>query len=229
MGYTRKVMEFLAIFFIELLVLFFASQMLTRSLSMLFFRITKSQTVTIQLLSILFLPGVIVHELAHLLTASILFVPVGEIEFFPKITDHGVKLGSVAIGKTDPVRRALIGFAPVFVGLIILFGVMFYVATPLGVSANGTVTFLIAAYVAFEIGNTMFSSKKDLEGTIELLLVFVFFAVLLYFLGVRIDTAFVKQILSEDLITFIKKAIFFLSLPITIDLGVWGATKLLRL
>lgn len=219
-------MEFVALFLVELLALFFASQLLTRSLSRLFFRMTKSQTITIQLLSVLFLPGVVVHELAHMLMASILFVPVGDIEFLPKITDHGVKLGSVAIAKTDPIRRALIGFAPVFVGVFILFGVMFYLVTPLGFTTNGTLTLFIAAYVAFEIGNTMFSSRKDLEGTIELLVVFALFGLILYFLGVRIDTTGASQILSEEVIVFIKKAVFFLSLPIVIDLGVWGAIKI---
>ncbi len=219
-------MVYVAIFLIELLILFFASQMLTRSLSQLFFRITKSQTITIQLLSILFLPGVIVHELAHLLMASILFVPVGDIEFMPQITGGGVKLGSVSIAKTDPVRRALIGFAPVLVGVVMLLGTLFYLVNPVNLAPNSGWAFLIIAYIAFEIGNTMFSSKKDLEGTVELLVVFCFFGLLAYFLGIRVDLAFTTDVFSKEAVSFLQQAIFFLSLPIVIDIGVWGVTKI---
>ena len=68
------------------------------------------------------------HELSHLLTAGVLFVRTGEIEFLPKMEGDQVKLGSVAIEKTDPVRRAIIGFASVFVGLSTILGIIYFVA-----------------------------------------------------------------------------------------------------
>lgn len=219
-------MLFVVVFFVELLLLFFTSRMLTRSLSSFFFHVTKSQTTTIHLLSILFLPGVIIHELAHMLVASVLFVPVGEIEFFPKITEHGVKLGSVAIAKTDPVRRALIGFAPVIVGLSILFGVLFYITTANSVIVTNLVASFIIFYTVFEIGNTMFSSNKDMEGTLELFGVIAFFVSLFYFTGGRINISGIEQIFSQQMVVFFQKADFFLLLPIAIDLGVWGIIKL---
>ena len=78
-------MLFLVLIFLELLVLFLSSRILTRTLSLFFYRVTKSQTTTVYLLSFLFLPGVIIHELAHLLSANLLFVRTGEVEFMPQI------------------------------------------------------------------------------------------------------------------------------------------------
>lgn len=214
-------MIFVAIFFIELILLFFTSRMLTRSLSSLFFRLTKSQTTTIHLLSFLFLPGVIIHELAHMLVASVLFVRVGEIEFFPKITEHGVKLGSVSIAKTDPIRRALIGVAPVFFGLLLIMGIVY------SFSQSSSIVQTIELYSLFVIGNTMFSSHKDMEGTLELVIAIGFIGLLLYGLGIRVDVSSVLGVLTFEMIEFIQKANVFLSLPIVIDLFVWGATKML--
>ena len=231
------------LFVVELLSLFFLSRLLTRALSSLFFRISKSQNVTIQLISFLFLPGVIIHELAHLLTAAVLFVPVGEVEFLPQIIEGGVKLGSVSIGKTDPFRRAIIGFAPVIVGLAIIISAFVILACP--GSASGVAPILIGTpqndgcqnsiwkiiilfYILFEVGNTMFSSKKDVEGTVELLVVVGFFAAVVYIAGFRVDVSFFQKIVSPELISFFKKADMFFLLPIAIDVGIVGITKLLQ-
>lgn len=161
-------MAFLTLVLIEFITLFFLAKLFTRSLSKLLFALTKSETVTIQILSFFFLPGVVIHELSHMLIAVALFVPTGEIEFFPKIVEHNVKLGSVAIGKTDPVRRAVIGLAPIIVGIAIFFvAAAFYSQSQYKVISLET---LILFYLVFEVGNTMFSSTRDLEGLIETML-----------------------------------------------------------
>lgn len=222
-------MVYIGLFFFELVLLFFLSRELTKSLSTILFRLTKSQTATIHILSFLFLPGVIIHELAHMLVASVLFVPVGEIEFFPKITEAGVKLGSVSIAKTDPVRRALIGAAPVFVGLSILLGILFYFDT-LHTGGESFIWWmiLIAGYAVFEIGNTMFSSHKDMEGTLELFGAIGLIGIVLYGLGIRIDISSILGVLTTEMVLFIQKADVFLSLPIVIDVFLWGIVKLLH-
>lgn len=219
-------MIFLFLFIFELFVLFFLSQLLTKSLSSFFYRITKSQALTINLLSFLFLPGVIIHELSHMLSAAILMVPVGEIEFMPKVSDNGVKLGSVEIGRTDPIRRAIIGFAPVLAGTALIISLIYFIY-----SLDGLLLFwkfAIILYIVFEIGNTMFSSRKDLEGTIELLLVFLIIFISLYLLGVRIPENFINFIFSEANIELIKKGNLFLIIPILADLLIFGTTKFLN-
>src|SRR5579859_1313470 len=113
-------MFFFILFLIELLCLFFLSKELTKVLSQLLLHITRSSETTIQILSFLFLPGVIVHELSHMFMASLLFVRVGTIEFLPQIHGDTVKLGSVQVARTDPFRRLLIGVAPLLGGMGIL-------------------------------------------------------------------------------------------------------------
>ena len=177
------------IFFVEVIILFLFSQSLTKALSAWFYYLFKSQTIVIQLLSILFLPGVIVHELSHLLTASMLFVPTGDIEFLPEIRGDEVKMGSVSIAHTDPFRRFLIGVAPLLVGLSILFLLFWYFLPGLSLLSWQTGILL---YAVFEISNTMFSSRKDMEGAIALLIFLSVVVVVLVLLKINFwDSLFI--------------------------------------
>lgn len=203
-----------------ILLLFLLSKLVTSKLSYLFYRLTRSIRWTINILALLFFPGTLIHELSHLLMAALLFVPVGQMELWPKMEDeHSVKLGSVQIAETDIFRRFLIGAAPFLFGISLLLGVLFY-----GVNAhlfNQRWYVAIMMYLAFEIGNTMFSSKKDMEGALELFGVILFFIILFYFLGVRLPSfnpniIFGNKIVSEVL----QKGSLFLLIPLGIDLAV---------
>lgn len=190
-------------------------------------KITKSQTVTIQLLAFLFLPGVIIHELSHAFVASILFVRVGDIEFFPQVKGDSVKLGSVEVAHTDPFRRALIGIAPVFIGISLIFSALFYFTQP---SLSGTIEIwklALLLYTLFEISNTMFSSSKDLEGTIEVVGALVVICILVYFVGgVQVLIPFVTQyFLSSALIQLFQLGSVYLTVPIGIDVALLAIAK----
>ena len=222
----------LVLFFLELFLLFYLSSLLTKSLSFFFFRLTKNKTLTIQLLALIFLPGVIVHELAHLIVAGVLFVRTGEIEFLPKLRDSPsgegeLKLGSVEIAKTDPVRRAVIGFAPIFAGLTIIVTTFYYLGTDSSIASDFW-KMAIIVYVFFQIGNTMFSSKKDLEGTLELLLTIGVVMALFYIIGVRLDFSFVQSFGFFDLEGFLRKLNLFLLAPIAIDIFIILILRIFR-
>lgn len=203
-------------------------------------RRTKSRETTVQLLSFLFLPGVIIHELSHLLIAGILFIRVGEIEFVPKFIEdskfEGVKLGSVAIAKTDPLRRAIIGIAPIFVGLVFILATTYFAINDksfihiLGASgAIETVIRIILFYLLFAVSNTMFSSKKDTEGTLELILAGILITIIFYLIGVRIPLGFLSNnLLSEGALLFIKQQNVLLLIPLVIDVGILGAIKMIK-
>ena len=189
-------------------------------------------------MAILFFPGVVVHELSHLITAGVLFVRTGEIEFLPKMEGDKVKLGSVAIEKTDPVRRAIIGFAPVVVGLLIISGIAYYALTssplPLGEGEGEGLSQWIkilvnvaAFYLLFAISNTMFSSRKDLEGTIELVIVFAIISIAFYVIGFRVDVS-IPLYIQEGVLQIVKAVSLFLLLPILIDVGLTGTIRLLN-
>ena len=179
--------------------------MFTKELGFALMRLTRSNTLAIQLLALIFFPGVLIHELGHFLMASILFVPTGEIEFLPKVQEGGVKLGSVAIARTDPLRRLLIGLAPTVSGVGILLLASYYLGALWPLSWKT----LLFCYILFEIGNTMFSSSKDLEGALGFLLFVGFLFACLFILGARIP-----QVVWQE-------SIHIASLPIFLQISLW--------
>jgi hypothetical protein len=204
-----------SLFFIEFVSLFLLSKFLTKSLLRLFFKFTKSKKITVVFLFCLFFPGTVIHELAHLLAAGLLFVKTGSMEIMPKIMDDEIRLGSVQVAKTDPFRRTIIGVAPVLLGMAIIFGTLFYLQ-PLAEKNSGIYIFLF--YVIFSIGNTLFSSKKDLEGTVEFVLAFVFFLVVLFIVRGEIAQVFFQILQRPEMVNFFRSADLFLLAPILIDL-----------
>lgn len=208
-------MQYFLIFLLELGVLFFVSRSLTKSLSQVLFFMTKSRSVATTVIALLFFPGVVIHELSHMLTAGILFVPVGDIDLMPKLREDGeLKLGSVMIGQTDIFRRALIGLAPLLVGLAIILGVPFLLQgqEPIFYSA-------VAVYLLFEVGNTMFSSNKDLEGMAELVIVLALIVLAFYIVNFRLPIDVVSSFLSKNSsVQFFKQINMFLWWTIGIDL-----------
>jgi hypothetical protein len=210
-------MLYVVLFFTELLVLFFFSRSVTRNISYIFFRITRNEKLTIYFMAFFFFPGTLIHELAHYVTALMLFVHASHMEFIPKIIGNGVKLGSVQIASTDPLRRALIGMAPFFWGTTIMLAILFAFQSFGGLN-NIWIT-LITGYVLFEISNTMFSSRKDMEGTLELFIAVIIVGVIFYFLGVRFPEIDPDTLLTPAVISLFETGSYFLSVPLIIDIG----------
>ncbi len=222
-------MLYFLLFILELLLLFFLSKKLINSLARLIFRLTKSHQMVVRILAILFLPGTIIHELAHLLFAGVMLVPVGEINVIPEIEGAGVRLGSVQIGKTDPFRRTIAGVAPVLLGMILIFSIFVFVK--IGVSPWWQI--ILAIYLLFEIGNTMFSSKKDIENSVLfIILILVMFAVILaalYSLNpgfLQATWAYLSNLDLEFAANFFKQALIYLLVPVSLDLLVILSTRL---
>jgi hypothetical protein len=207
----------LLIFILIFTFLFFISRLLIKDLTFLSLRITNNRNLAIRLFHLIFLPGVIVHELAHLIVAEVLLVRTGGLNFSPQPGKDRIVLGSVGIEETDPFRRAIVGFAPVLVGfLIISFSVFYFLSdnSPLSFPVN----YLFVFFVVFEVGNTMFSSKKDLEGTALLLFIMGAFVITLYFFGFQFPEWLSSLLESESFFFLLKKGIFALAFPIILDL-----------
>ena len=67
--------------------------------------------------SIIFLPGVFLHESSHFVMAKILRVPTGDFSIFPQsLPDGRLQLGYVETARSDIVRNSLIGAAPLIIG-----------------------------------------------------------------------------------------------------------------
>lgn len=205
------------IFFLELLVLFFLSRSLTSHLSFLLRAIFKSNRITIILMAIIFLPGTIVHEFAHAIMAKLLFVHVGHMELMPQLHDESLKLGSVEVGKTDIIRNFLIGIAPFIVGTSLLLLVLYYSFTN-NIFGFNLFTFLVLCFT-FIIANTMYSSRKDMEGAVEFFLLIVTPIIFLYFVGVRIPGLTFELLKGNGVENFFRMSTIFLAVPILLDLS----------
>jgi hypothetical protein len=219
-------MFFVLLFFVLLFILFLLSRQMTRNLSYLVYRLTGNDKVTIYVMAFLFFPGTFVHELSHALVSLLLFVHVGKMEFIPKVMEHGVKLGSVEIGHADPLRRALIGMAPFFLGTtLLLLTLTLFLA--FGGLENIWLT-VFTGYVLFEISNTMFSSRKDMEGTLELLLALLVVSVFFYLIGLRLPNIDPETILTSEVVKLFTTGSYFLTVPLVIDIVLITILKLLR-
>ncbi len=218
-------MTYILIFVLEFIFLFFLSKLLIRSISVFFLKVARKENLAIRLFHLFLLPGVIVHELAHLIVAEGMLVRTSGLSFNPEPDGDRVVMGSVAIQETDPIRRAIIGFAPVFVGILIISFFVFYFLSDrslIGFPWNYALVF----FTVFQIGNTMFSSSKDLEGSAALLIVIILFITVSYFLGFRLPDWFISYINSAQFIEIVKKGMWVLFFPIAIDLVIIFLSKL---
>lgn len=163
-------------FLLLLCVLFLLSRVLSQSLGLLIYRITKSKKLTVVILAFIFLPGTVVHEFAHAAVAGLLGVPTGDMKLLPEVEGKYIKLGSVQVGETDPIRSFLIGIAPLIIGL-------FVISLALAISQKIIFPQILMFYIFFQVGNGMFSSRRDLNGSLELLFAILTVGIILYFLG----------------------------------------------
>jgi hypothetical protein len=189
------------------------------------YKITKSKTITINLIFAFFLPGIIIHELSHALFAGLLFVPMGRISFYPEITKDGIRLGSLEIAQTDFIRRFFIGISPIIIGLILILFIIYSLVSNIYLfqSVIPPVIFnLILIYFLFTICNTMFSSKKDLEGAGFFLLMIVLLLIFLYFIGIRINYDFLIPFTK-----YLKSGLLFLLIPSIINLLIYLVIKII--
>ncbi|MBU1661096.1 MAG: hypothetical protein KKD28_06450 [Chloroflexi bacterium] len=134
---------------------------------------------TMAIFSLLFLPGVALHEFSHFIIARLLFVRTRGFSIIPKMMPQGyLRMGYVEVAETDIVRDSLIGAAPLILGnlavayiaidrlhLIPLWDVLrngqmnlFW----LGVSLLPKVPdFALWFYLTFAISSTMLPSQSD--------------------------------------------------------------------
>jgi hypothetical protein len=82
-------------------------------------------------------------------------------------------------------------------------------------------------YLLFAISNTMFSSKVDMEGTLEILIAILIILGAVYLLGFRPPLGALNKIFTKDFIGVIQKSVIFLFAPIAIDLFILGMIRLL--
>ena len=142
--------------------------------------ITGHPTVAIWVFFLVFLPGILVHELSHWLAAKMLGVPTGRIVIWPQAKrNNTVWLGTIQVGRADPLRSSLIGLAPLVTGslLVVLIGAHLRLDTLADVLTTGQwetgwaalsqsvglPDFWLWVYLIFAIANRMLPSPADRE------------------------------------------------------------------
>lgn len=220
-------MLYYGLFIFEIILLFIFSRNIIQSFFFLILRLTKNQKLTVYLVAFLFFPGVVIHELSHFLTAVLLFVPVGHMNLWPNLTHEGLKLGSVQIAKVDIFRRFVVGVAPVIMGITFLIGIPFYITRSYGIDHLTVIKSVVILCAIFQIGNTMFSSKKDMEGSLILFIFIVLLSGALYLAGFSIPDSIMSFLVSKRITDYILLVNTFLVIPLTIDLIVFLIAKIL--
>lgn len=194
-------------------ILFFLSRKLVNQIYLILITLTGSKKLSMHLLSIIFLPGTLIHELSHLVMATILAVPAGKLTVVPEFDEQGnIRAGSVRIGKTDIFRGTLIGLAPVIVGLALFITVSYLgqvvyssqdLFSYISQSINDKPRLVLLTLLFFQIGNTMFTSKSDLRDAIILTITITSIVTLLYFAGFRISVGFPSLLTNVPSIAFL--------------------------
>lgn len=164
-------------------------------------RLTGNSQAAIMGYYLLLLPGILVHELSHLVMARLLGLKVGKFALGPKRRkNNSVELGSVTVSSGGAVRDSLVGLAPFLGGTAVLLAVgylVFDVATLGQAWTDGgwrgvlaavdgiwrVPDFWVWAYVIFAVSNAMTPSPADRQPWLIAGLYAAFALVIAYLLG----------------------------------------------
>lgn len=199
--------------------------------------ITRQANLTVYLFSLLFFPGVLLHEISHYLVARLLGVHTGRFSLIPQPTAEGrLQLGYVETSSTDLLRDALIGIAPLISGgVFVAFAGLRLLNLPLlwqsfvGRDAGyfwATLQFVLNQpdfwiwfYLVFTVSSTMFPSASDRRAWLPIMLFIILVVGLAVLIGAgpwlvetlapRLNRAF----MSMAIVLGISAAVHFVLLP----------------
>jgi len=170
----------LATLVVTLLLLLWVTRWITRRLHFLGMRWLNDPGVVLWLYFALILPGVILHELSHWLTAWLLGVPASLPKIGPAQRKSGrgstVSLGSVQTARADPLRYSLIGLAPLLTGATVIFLIGTRILGVNELTGHGLAGFWAGLgdlllvpdiwlwlYLIFAVSNAMLPSESDMQ------------------------------------------------------------------
>jgi len=201
---------------ILLIILFFLSRFTTNQLFHFLRRIFKSDKTVFGIITLIFFPGTVIHELAHFFAAIVLFLPVKDLKVFPEWKDNYLKLGHVLYEKKDVVRGFLVGIAPVFVGLFVFWAIFAWQLFP---NQNFMLNIIIV-YLIFAVSSTMFSSKQDLVDLASIPPILIFLWGFIYVFNIKVGEILAKAGITELIISFLSQINFYLLLSIAIHVAI---------
>jgi len=186
---------------LTLVLLLFLQRSLHREIQAIFLILTRNEGFTMGAFSLIFLPGVFLHEFSHLVMAKLLRVRTGKFSLLPEVMPNGrLMLGYVEAAHTDIFRDSLVGMAPLISGVVF----MAYAASArlhlvimwetlrngqwslfwMGFQTLPTLPdFWIWFYLTFAVSSTMMPSESDRHAWLPLGLVAVVLVALVIVAG----------------------------------------------
>jgi len=181
---------------LSFLLLAWLSRRISLYVQTLTYYLTRSVDLATVILFLLLLPGIIIHEAAHWLTARLLGLKTGKFRVWPKAQGRQIRMGSVSVQRGNLWQDSLVGLAPLIFGsiLIALIGQRVFFADQIAKAilqgewiqgfhafhnALGEADGALWAYLLFVIGNAMMPSESDRE-PLRSLSLYVVLAALIY-------------------------------------------------
>ncbi|MBI5351374.1 MAG: hypothetical protein HZB50_01920 [Chloroflexi bacterium] len=174
-------------FLVMLVPLVVLQRLLHREIQAVLLIITRNPQLTVGIFSIIFFPGVFLHELSHFLMAKLLRVRTGKFSLIPTTLPNGrLQMGYVETERSDVFRDSLVGAAPLIVGSLFVayVGMMRLNLDALwsvyynyknidlllkGIRAIPTLPdFYLWFYLVFAVSSTMMPSESDRHAWFEL-------------------------------------------------------------
>lgn len=189
--------------------IFIFSRAVLRHMFLFLHALTRSQTFGIGVISFLYFPGTVVHEMSHYIVALLLNLHPRDISLFPVIEGRRVRLGHVEYEreKGDIIRPILVGIAPLFGATVVLWLI---IQTNL-LFEGGILTRIITGYFLLSVTANMFSSDQDLKYIWYVIPLGLLLGLLYYLVPFTIHPVFFSTVLSavSSFLTVIEPAILF--------------------
>lgn len=206
------------------IILYLTSSKLIATIFKSIYVLSHNRSVAVSLTTLFLFPGTVIHELSHLFTAEILGVRTGKLSLAPDdIRGSSIGAGYVMVSETDPVRRMIIGIAPLLVGIPAL-TILTLLSTPL-VShvfeslwmqlplAPRDIFFTLGAlWALMAIGASMFPSREDMKEAWPVLILLLLLIIPLFFFG---QVPAIPEIIRMKLGVVVQQLLFGLAVTAT--------------
>jgi hypothetical protein len=223
--------------------LLFTQRWLHREMMWVFLLLTRREDIAITVFSLLFIPGVFLHEASHFIAARLLGVRTGKFSLLPSTTKDGrLRLGYVQTASTDIFRDALIGTAPLITGglFVTYSGFVQLKLSRLWISLSqsdfdslidGLVDiynqpdFWLWFYLTLAVSSTMMPSASDRKAWLPL----IFVSAILVILGVLFGGGrWMLERMAPMINEMLRSSVVVIGVSLTVHVSVLFPTSFLR-